>query len=76
MLSLAGSKPQSDVALAVKDIEHSIRCAAKSGASLKVAELALQHLLAAQSYAAKHNGQPLDSSSMYGILRMEAGLDF
>lgn len=66
-----GERPWSDLQLAIKDVSHGISCASAAGATLPVAELALNHLT-----EASHQGRPLDSSSMYGALRVQAGLDF
>jgi hypothetical protein len=62
--------------LAIKDVGHGIACAEKAGTGLKVAEVALGHLKRAKKYADEDGGRPLDSSSMYGIIRQDAGLDF
>lgn len=40
-----------------------------------MAEVALEHLVMAQAYAAE-NERSLDSTSMFGILRQDAGLEF
>ncbi|KAJ3540685.1 hypothetical protein NM208_g4955 [Fusarium decemcellulare] len=70
-----GDRPWSDLNLALKDVGHGITCAEQNGARLEVAELALKHLKDASSFS-EAEGRPLDSSSMYGILRKEAGLAF
>lgn len=66
-----GESPQSDLRLALKDVGHGIRCAEEVGARLHVGETALRHL-----EEARKEDRPLDSSSMYGVLRREAGLNF
>ncbi|KAH8669603.1 NAD binding domain of 6-phosphogluconate dehydrogenase [Tricladium varicosporioides] len=72
-----GERPMSDVTLAIKDISHGISCAEASGTSLPIAELALGHLKESRDYVDKSApGRALDSSSMYGILRVKAGLEF
>lgn len=43
---------------------------------LGVGELVLQNLQKAKRYSDDHEGRLLDSSSMYGVIREEAGLDF
>ncbi|KAF9872154.1 hypothetical protein CkaCkLH20_10491 [Colletotrichum karsti] len=68
-------RPMSDLGLALKDVGHGIDCASKSGSRLEVAELALRHLKEAKDYSDAEN-RPLDSSSMYGVIRREAGLSF
>ncbi|TDZ16075.1 Glyoxylate/succinic semialdehyde reductase 1 [Colletotrichum orbiculare MAFF 240422] len=70
-----GQKPWSDLGLALKDVGHGIDCAEGSGSRLEVAEVALRHLTEARAYS-DIEGRPLDSSSMYGVLRREAGLSF
>ena len=62
--------------LAIKDVGHGIACAEKAGTRLKIAEVVLAHLNRAKTYAEADGGRPLDSSSMYGIIRQDAGLDF
>lgn len=62
--------------MAIKDVGHGIACAKKAGTKLKVAEVALDHLQRAKRHADSDGGRPLDSSSMYGIIRQDAGLDF
>ena len=38
--------------------------------------MALDHLKRAKKHADEHGGRPLDSSSMYGIIEQDAGVDF
>lgn len=66
-----GKRPYSDLNLAIKDVGHGISAASNAGARLPVAEVAIQHLK-----QATEEQRPLDSSSMYGVLRKQAGLDF
>uniref|UniRef100_A0A8H7NCA8 6-phosphogluconate dehydrogenase NADP-binding domain-containing protein n=1 Tax=Bionectria ochroleuca TaxID=29856 RepID=A0A8H7NCA8_BIOOC len=66
-----GERPWSDLRLALKDVAHGVRCAEDAGARLHVGELALKHL-----QEASREERPLDSSSLYGVLRRQAGLDF
>ncbi|EWG46950.1 hypothetical protein FVEG_07217 [Fusarium verticillioides 7600] len=70
-----GDRPWSDLNLAIKDVGHGITLAEQSGARLEVAEVAIKHLIDAKQFS-EAEGRPLDSSSMYGILRKEAGLSF
>ncbi|KAM5372131.1 hypothetical protein ACJZ2D_007664 [Fusarium nematophilum] len=70
-----GDRPWSDLNLALKDVGHGITCAEQAGTSLEVAEVALKHLSDASRFS-EAEGRPLDSSSMYGVLRKEAGLAF
>lgn len=62
-----------DVALAIKDAKHAISCAESVGIKLEVSEVALKNMQTAQKL---QEGKPLDSSSMYGTIRVDAGLDF
>ena len=67
--------PMSDLSLALKDVGHAVECAKNAGTFLPVGELALSNLRGAHSFA-QERGRSLDSSSMYGILRQQAGLSF
>ncbi|KAF6824043.1 hypothetical protein CMUS01_10417 [Colletotrichum musicola] len=70
-----GERPWSDLELALKDVGHGIDCAEKSGARLEVGEVVMRHLKEAKGFS-DAEGRPLDSSSMYGVLRSEAKLEF
>lgn len=70
-----GERPWSDLGLAVKDVGLGIDTAERAGARLEVAEVAMRHLTEAKAWGEKE-GRALDSSSMYGVLRTEAGLDW
>ncbi|CEI40035.1 hypothetical protein FVEN_g2291 [Fusarium venenatum] len=70
-----GDRPWSDLNLAIKDVGHGITLAEQSGAKLEVAEVAIKHLKDAKKFSDSEK-RPLDSSSMYGILRQEAGMPF
>ncbi|KZL78354.1 6-phosphogluconate dehydrogenase family protein [Colletotrichum incanum] len=62
-----------DVALAMKDLRHALTCAKDAGTRLETCEAALRHMEKAREFEIE---RPLDSSSMYGAVRLEAGLDF
>lgn len=62
-----------DVGLAIKDAKHAISCAEAAGTKLEVSQVALRHLEEAR---ALEPARPLDSSSMYGAIRKDAGLEF
>ncbi|KAL5343890.1 hypothetical protein BJX70DRAFT_352001 [Aspergillus crustosus] len=66
------TRPGFGVSLAIKDAEHATSIANDVNATLPGLEIAHNNLRTAREYA----GECLDSSSMYGILRMEAGLPF
>jgi 3-hydroxyisobutyrate dehydrogenase-like beta-hydroxyacid dehydrogenase len=70
-----GKSPWSEVGLAIKDVEHGINLAKESGCQLPVGELALKHLKEAKVWG-DAEGRILDSTSIYGIVRTEGGLDF
>ncbi|GKU20243.1 unnamed protein product [Fusarium langsethiae] len=70
-----GDRPWSDLNLAIKDVGHGIALAEQSRTKLEVAEVAIKHLKDAKKFSDSEQ-RPLDSSSMYGILRKEAGLAF
>ncbi|RGP79021.1 oxidoreductase yfjr [Fusarium longipes] len=70
-----GDRPWSDLNLAIKDVGHGIALAEQSGTKLEVAEVAIKHLKDAKKFSDSEK-RPLDSSSMYGILRTESGLTF
>ncbi|KAG8164608.1 hypothetical protein KVR01_004883 [Diaporthe batatas] len=68
-------RPWSDLNLALKDVGHGIACARDAGADLPVGEVVLKHLEQAKKFSNAIE-RPLDSSSMYGVLRRQAGLNF
>lgn len=70
-----GDRPMSDLTLALKDVGHAVECAKNAGTALPAGELTLSNLRGANTFARDH-GRSLDSSSMYGILRQQAGLSF
>lgn len=71
-----GQAPYSGLKLALKDVGHGVNCAERAGVPLKVGQLVLNHLREAEQYSKKHNDCALDSSSIYGVVREQAGLDF
>lgn len=66
------SRPGFGVSLAIKDAKHAMAMAEEQGVKLPGLEIARQNMEAARDYA----GECLDSSSMYGVLRQQAGLEF
>ncbi|KAL4943231.1 hypothetical protein BDV06DRAFT_221473 [Aspergillus oleicola] len=66
------TRPGFGVSLAIKDAEHALSLAKGVNAKLPGTETAHRNMRAARNYA----GECLDSSSMYGTLRMEAGMPF
>lgn len=67
-----GTPPGFAAALASKDARHAISLAESHGTRIPTLETALSRLTKAREYA----GESLDSASVYGIARMEAGLPF
>lgn len=47
-----------------------------AGVKLEVGEIIMKHLKAAKAFSEEHDDRPLDSSSLYGVNRLKAGLDF
>lgn len=68
----ADSRPGFGVSLAIKDANHAMSMAEEHGVKLPGLEVARQNMETARDYA----GECLDSSSMYGTLRQQAGLEF
>lgn len=66
------SRPGFGVSLAIKDAKHAMAMAEEQGVKLPGLEVARQNMETARDYA----GECLDSSSMYGTLRQQAGLEF
>ncbi|KAH6685985.1 6-phosphogluconate dehydrogenase family protein [Plectosphaerella plurivora] len=66
------TRPGFAVALASKDARHAVNVAKAHQTALPTIELALARMTAAREYA----GESLDSSSLYGTTRLEAGLPF
>ncbi|EPE02179.1 6-phosphogluconate dehydrogenase family protein [Ophiostoma piceae UAMH 11346] len=66
------TKPGFSVDLSIKDARHAINIAADHGTTLPTISKALERMKAAKAYA----GDSLDSSSLYGTARLEAGLPF
>ncbi|KAL3475774.1 hypothetical protein BJX99DRAFT_247266 [Aspergillus californicus] len=66
------TRPGFGVSLAIKDAEHALSLATKAKVALPGLEVAHNNMRASREYA----GECLDSSSMYGKLRVEAGLPF
>ncbi|KAA8651780.1 hypothetical protein EYZ11_003977 [Aspergillus tanneri] len=66
------SRPGFGVSLAIKDANHAFAMAQENRVELPGLQVARENMLAARDYA----GECLDSSSMYGVLRQKAGLEF
>ncbi|EAW07497.1 NAD(P)-dependent oxidoreductase [Aspergillus clavatus NRRL 1] len=66
------SRPGFGVSLAIKDANHALAIAEEHDVQLPGLQIARENMVAAREYA----GECLDSSSMYGVLRQQAGLEF
>ncbi|KAL4806678.1 NAD binding domain of 6-phosphogluconate dehydrogenase-domain-containing protein [Aspergillus unguis] len=66
------SRPGFGVSLAIKDAKHAFTIAEENKVHLPGLQVATDHMVAAREYA----GECLDSSSMYGVLRQKAGMEF
>ncbi|PYI06855.1 NAD(P)-binding protein [Aspergillus sclerotiicarbonarius CBS 121057] len=66
------SRPGFGVSLAIKDAKHAFAMAKDHDVELPGLQISLDNMEAARDYA----GECLDSSSMYGVLRQKAGLQF
>ncbi|KAL4900952.1 hypothetical protein BDW74DRAFT_187998 [Aspergillus multicolor] len=66
------SRPGFGVSLAIKDAKHAFDIAKENDVQLPGLEVATENMVAAREYA----GECLDSSSMYGVLRQNAGMEF
>ncbi|KAL4958761.1 NAD(P)-dependent oxidoreductase [Aspergillus stella-maris] len=66
------SRPGFGVSLAIKDAKHAFDIAKENNVELPGLKVANDNMVAAREYA----GECLDTSSMYGVLRQKAGMDF
>ena len=67
--------PRSGLELGIKDVGHGVDLAREAGLGLRVGELYLEAAKEAKKYGDGRN-RKLDSSSVYGVVRNQAGLDF
>lgn len=67
-----GTRPGFGVSLSIKDADHALAITRERKFKLPGLELAKENMAAAREYG----GECLDASSMYGILRQQAGLPF
>lgn len=79
----ADQAPWSDLDLAIKDVGHGIRIAEQESVSLPAGQVTYEGLQKAKQWATSEgrkdaSDQPrrLDSTSLFGIVRKESGLDF
>ena len=71
----AGQTPSSGLELGIKDVGHGVNLARDKGIKLEIGELYLGAADEAKAYGDK-KGRKCDSSSVFGIVRQRAGLDF
>ncbi|KAF9696138.1 hypothetical protein EKO04_006109 [Ascochyta lentis] len=74
-LPAEGQAPQSSLELGIKDVQHGVDLARSKGMKLDVAESYVEAAKKAKGWCEK-NGRALDSSSVFGVVRQKAGLDF
>ncbi|KAF2691211.1 6-phosphogluconate dehydrogenase-like protein NAD-binding protein [Lentithecium fluviatile CBS 122367] len=70
-----GQAPSSGLELGIKDIGHGLSVAEERGMKLEVGELSMRAMVEAKSYG-DERGKRLDSSSVFGVVRKWAGLEF
>lgn len=71
-----GEQPWSGLDLGLKDVGHGISFAEDVGVKLEVGEVVVEHMKRAKEYAVTQGDRAMDSSSLYGVVRQDAGLDF
>ncbi|OSS49964.1 hypothetical protein B5807_06158 [Epicoccum nigrum] len=74
-LPAAGVAPQSSLALGIKDVQHGVELASGVGMGLDVAGKYVGAAREAREWG-EQRGRGLDSSAVYGVLRVRAGLGF
>jgi 3-hydroxyisobutyrate dehydrogenase-like beta-hydroxyacid dehydrogenase len=71
----AGQAPSSGLELGIKDVGHGVNLAKEEGMKLEIGELYLQAAEEAKKYGEERERR-CDSSSVFGIVRRRAGLEF
>lgn len=74
-LPAEGQAPQSSLELGIKDVQHGVDLATSKGMRLDVAESYVKAAREAKEWS-EENKRPLDSSSVFGVVRRKAGLEF
>ena len=72
-LPAAGEAPQSSLELGIKDVQHGVGLASGVGMELDVASAYVRAAREAREWG-EGRGRGLDSSSVYGVVRVKAGL--
>ncbi|KZM21231.1 uncharacterized protein EKO05_0001417 [Ascochyta rabiei] len=70
-----GQAPQSGLELGIKDVQHGVDLARSNGMKLDVAESYVEAAKEAKEWN-KKSDRVLDSSSVFGVVRQRAGLEF
>ncbi|KAH9870413.1 hypothetical protein IAQ61_005888 [Plenodomus lingam] len=70
-----GRAPSSGLELGIKDVGHGVGLATEKGMRLEIGELYLDAAREAKAYG-DERGRRCDSSSVFGIVRRRAGLEF
>jgi len=70
-----GEAPTSGLELGIKDVGHGVGIAREEGMRLGVGEMYLEAAEEARKYGEQRERQ-CDSSSVFGVMRMRAGLEF
>ncbi|KAI0140632.1 hypothetical protein BJ166DRAFT_541918 [Pestalotiopsis sp. NC0098] len=79
----AGQAPWSSLDLAIKDVGHAIGIAEREGVNIRAGQITYEGLGKAKEWADGEGrinpdgpARPLDSTSLFGVVRKESGLDF
>ncbi|KAH5552937.1 hypothetical protein HBI25_179320 [Parastagonospora nodorum] len=70
-----GEAPRSGLELGIKDVGHGVRVAKEKGLELRVGEMYLDAAGEAKVWG-DERGRRMDSSSVFGVVRARAGLEF
>lgn len=71
----AGQAPSSGLELGIKDVGHGVTLAQDQGMKLEIGEMYLGAAKEAKEYG-DASGRRCDSSSVFGVVRQRAGLEF
>jgi 3-hydroxyisobutyrate dehydrogenase-like beta-hydroxyacid dehydrogenase len=72
-----GEAPRSGLELGIKDVGHGVSSAREAGMELKIGEMYLEAAHEAKTWAEDEGkGRKMDSSSVFGVVRKRAGLEF
>jgi 3-hydroxyisobutyrate dehydrogenase-like beta-hydroxyacid dehydrogenase len=74
-LPAEGRSPQSSLELGIKDVQHGVDLARSKDMKLDIAESYMNAAKEAKAWS-EATSRPLDSSSVFGVVRSRAGLEF